>query len=180
MATVQGIMESSKDLGSVLSRVEVLEKQLAAREQELKDAKQKEEDARRQVEQLNSVNSKLIETKREAMKQEFNDKVRDWIKHMDPKLVPDPLKDEFLTSCEKFAEKGDDTGVWKVVCCTSAAHQQQVNTIQKLTEDYNALKKSMEGEFRTEESRKRKEVEPVTISSGHGVWEQLEGMCRSY
>jgi len=68
----------------------------------------------------------------------------------------------------------------QVVCCASAVHQNQVNTIQKLTEEYNTLKKTMDGgEFRTEESRKRKEMEPAT-STTMGVWEQLEGMCRSY
>lgn len=66
------------------------------------------------------------------------------------------------------------------MCCASAVHQNQVNTIQKLTEEYNALKKTIDGgEFRTEESRKRKESEPTTAPT-FGVWEQLEGMCRSY
>ncbi len=67
-----------------------------------------------------------------------------------------------------------------MVCCASAVHQNQVNTIQKLTEEYNALKKTIDGgEFKAEESRKRKEAEPTT-ASGFGVWEQLEGMCKSY
>ena len=91
---------ASKDLGSVLSHVETLQKQLLAKENELKEVKQREEEARRQAEQLNSVNMKLTEAKREAMKEEFNGKVRDWIKSMDEKLVPDTLKEEFLTSCK--------------------------------------------------------------------------------
>lgn len=169
-----------KDLGSVLSHVETLQKQLMAKENELKEAKQREDEARRQAEQLNSVNMKLTEAKREAMKQEFNDKVRDWIKDMDTKMVPDTLKEEFLSSCERFADKGDETGVWKVVCCASAAHQHQVNTIQKLTEDYNNLKKSVDGQFNGEESRKRKEMEPSTVPAVSSVWEQLEGMCKAY
>jgi hypothetical protein len=164
----------------VLSHVETLQKQLMAKDNELKEAKQREDEARRQAEQLNSVNMKLTEAKREAMKQEFNDKVRDWIKDMDTKMVPDTLKEEFLSSCERFADKGDETGVWKVVCCASAAHQHQVNTIQKLTEDYNNLKKSVDGQFNGEESRKRKEMEPSTVPAVSSVWEQLEGMCKAY
>jgi hypothetical protein len=86
----------------------------------------------------------------------------------------------FLASCENFAKKGDDTGVWKVVCCASSAHQHHVNTIQKLTEDYNNLKKTIDGgQFHSEESRKRKEMDP-TPAVANGVWEQLEGMCRTY
>ena len=66
------------------------------------------------------------------------------------------------------------------MCCASAVHQNQVNTIQKLTEEYNALKKTIDGgEFKTEESRKRKEAEPTTTAA-FGVWEQLEGMRKSY
>ena len=191
---------SNKDLSSVLSHVETLQKQLVARETELKESRQREEEARKQAEQLSSINSKLSEAKREEMQQDFNSKVREWIKDLDSKQVPEPLKEEFLNSCEKFANAGNDTGVWKVrtfhffimsaayvtfvckqvVCCASAVHQNQINMIQKLTEDYNALKKTIDGgEFKAEESRKRKEAEPTTVSA-FGVWEQLEGMCKSY
>ncbi len=57
-----------------------------------------------------------------------------------------------------------------------------MNTIQKLTEDYNALKKTVDGgEFRSEESRKRKEMEAsTTVSAPFGVWEQLESVCNRY
>ena len=59
-------------------------------------------------------------------------------------------------------------------------HQNQVNTIQKLTEDYNSLKKTIdEGNFKTEESRKRKEMEPSAATTLN-VWEQLESMCKTY
>ena len=171
---------TNKDLASVLAHVEALQKQLVTKEAELRDSKLKEDEARRQAEQLSNINSKLSEAKREAMKQDFNGKVREWIKDLDSKQVPDTLKDEFLSSCERFAEAGNDTGVWKVLCCASAVHQNQVNTIQKLTEEYNTLKKTIDGgEFRTEESRKRKEMEP-TSGPAFSVWEQLEGMCRSY
>jgi hypothetical protein len=67
-----------------------------------------------------------------------------------------------------------------VVCCASSVHQNQVNTIQKLTEDYNELKKTVEGgNFQSEDSRKRKEMEPPSAAAP-GVWEQLEGLCKSY
>ena len=68
-----------------------------------------------------------------------------------------------------------------MVCCASSVHQNQVNTIQKLTDEYNELKKTVEGgNFHTEDSRKRKEMEPASASANPGVWEQLEGLCRSY
>ena len=59
-------------------------------------------------------------------------------------------------------------------------HQNQVNTIQKLTEDYNELKKTVEGgNFQSEDSRKRKEMEAPSAAAP-GVWEQLEGLRKSY
>lgn len=166
-----------QDLGSVLSQVETLQKQLMSKEAEVKEARMREEEARRKAEELNSLNSKLTEAKREAMQEDFNSKIRSWITGLDEKAVPDPLKKEFLESCEKFAQTGNESGVWKVVCCASAAHQHQVNTIQKLTDDYNALKKTIDGgEFA--DSKKRKEAEPCTPASR--VWDDLQSMCRSY
>jgi hypothetical protein len=70
-----------------------------------------------------------------------------------------------------------------VVTCASSVHQNQVNTIQKLTEDYNELKKKYDGgggEFQSDDSRKRKEMEQPSASVAPGVWEQLEGLCKSY
>ncbi len=68
-----------------------------------------------------------------------------------------------------------------MVCCASSVHQNQVNAIQKLTDDYNELKKTVDGgQFNSEESRKRKEMEPPSAAVASGVWEQLEGLCKSY
>ena len=81
---------------------------------EAEEERVREEEARQQASQLSIMNSKLTEAKREAMKEEFNGKVREWIKDLDTKQVPEPLKEEFLNSCEKFADTGNETGVWKV------------------------------------------------------------------
>jgi hypothetical protein len=168
---------SNKDLASVLKHVETLQSQLAAKDSELKEARDKEEAARARAAQLAEVNSKLSEAKREQMRSDFNERVRAWVRDMDSKQVPEELKEEFLTNAEKFVNEGNDVGAWKVICCASSVHQNQVNAIQKLTDDYNALKKTVDGgEFG--DSRKRKEMEPS--SGGGNVWEQLEGMCRSY
>ena len=167
---------NSKDLTSLLSQVEALQKQLASQSGELAQSKEKEEQTRQQLKSLEDLNSKLTESKREAMKQEFQDRIQGWIKDMDAKQVPDQLKEEFLKGAENLANKGNENGVWKVVCCASAVHQNQVNTINTLTEQYNALKSKVEGgEFRSEESRKRKEPEAST-----DVWSQLEGLCTGF
>ena len=116
MDTSSSNTQQGKDLNSIMSQVENLQRQLASQAAELKDTKDREEAARRQVEQLNEVNSKLTEAKREAMKQDFNNVVQGWIRSMDPKQVPDSLKEEFLNGVEKFVDKGNESGIWKVGC----------------------------------------------------------------
>jgi predicted ribosome quality control (RQC) complex YloA/Tae2 family protein len=113
-STANGQQQQGKDLSSIMTQVENLQRQLAAQASELKEVRDREEAARRQVEQLNEVNSKLTEAKREAMKQDFNNVVQGWIRSMDPKQVPDSLKDEFLSGVEKFVDKGNESGIWKV------------------------------------------------------------------
>ena len=105
---------ASKDMGSVLTHIELLQKQLAEKNVELSETKQREEAARNQNVQLNALNEKLSEAKREAMREDFNNKVRGWVQEFDPKQVPEVIKTEFLNEVEKFVEKGNETGAWKV------------------------------------------------------------------
>jgi small-conductance mechanosensitive channel len=167
---------NTKDLASLLAHVETLQRQLSSQSTELKTSREQEESARSQLKQLEDINNKLSESKREDMRAKLQEHIQGWVKSFDEKEVPAHLKEEFLSGVGKFAEKGDETGVWKVVCCASAVHQNQVNTINRLTEEYNELKSKVDrGEFRSAESRKRKEPE-----EGTNVWSQLEGMCKNY
>ena len=103
-----------KDLSSVLAHIEMLQKQLAEKNAELSETKVREESAKQQVAQLNELNTKLSEAKREAMRENFNNKVRGWIRDLDPKQVTDGVKEEFLNGVEKFVDKGNENGAWKV------------------------------------------------------------------
>jgi predicted nuclease with TOPRIM domain len=109
-----GANGGNKDLSSVLAHIESLQKQLVEKTTELGEVKQREESARNQVAQLNDLNAKLTEAKREAMREEFNNKVRGWIQSLDSKEVPDVVKEEFLNGAERFVDKGNETGAWKV------------------------------------------------------------------
>jgi DNA repair exonuclease SbcCD ATPase subunit len=107
-----------KDLSSVLAHIETLQKQLAEKNVELGEVRQREEAAKNQVAQLNDLNEKLSEAKREAMREDFNNKVRGWIQSLDSKEVPDGVKQEFLDGAENFIKKGTDNGAWKVCFLT--------------------------------------------------------------
>ena len=170
---------SGKDTASLLAHMETMQRVINEKDNALKECMQREETVRGQLKQLEDTNEKLSEAKREAMKTDLNERIQGWIRALDSKQVPDALKEEFLAGAEKFVKKGDDTGVWQVMCCASAVHQNQVNTINRLTEEYNALKTKVDGgEFRSDESRKRKE--PDATLPATDVWSQLEGMCTSY
>jgi chromosome segregation ATPase len=111
-----------KDMSSCLSHIEILQKQLAEKNSELSETKLREETARNQVAQLNELNAKLSQAKREAMREDFNNNVRGWIQGLDSKQVPEGMKEEFIDGLEKFVDKGNDTGAWKVgalICGTS-------------------------------------------------------------
>jgi hypothetical protein len=64
------------------------------------------------------------------MREDFNNRVRGWIQDLDPKQVPEGIKEEFLTGVEKFVDKGNETGAWKVnlffisliLCFTTKIH----------------------------------------------------------
>ena len=102
------------DLPSALSHIEALQKQLAEKNAELSETKLREETARNQVAQLNELNAKLSQAKREAMREDFNNNVRGWIQGLDSKQVPEGMKEEFIDGLEKFVDKGNDNGAWKV------------------------------------------------------------------
>jgi len=92
-------------------------------------------------------------------------------------------REEFMQGMERMVqETKEDSPVWQVMCQASAAHKRNVNQLQKLTEDYNALKTKVEGgNFASEDSRvsggKRKEMEEPTRGGGN-VWEEFESMCK--
>ena len=89
--------------------------------------------------------------------------------------------DLFMQGMEKIVkETKDDSPVWQVMCCASAAHKKNVTQMQKLQDDYNSLRSKVEGgTFRTEEARvgeKRKEAEEPSRSGN--AWDEFEIMCR--
>jgi hypothetical protein len=51
------------------------------------------------------------------MREDFTNKVRGWIQGLDSKQVPDAVKQEFLDGAERFVDKGNETGAWKVSFC---------------------------------------------------------------
>jgi hypothetical protein len=162
--------ESKSDMSSVLVQIKSLQEKLASRDDMLMQYKQ-------QVEELEKTNEKLGVAQRSAMKDKFEKEIQTWITSWPESQFDQQQKSEILEKAASMANKGIENGVWKLLCCASSIHKEQVNSINKLTEDYNSLKQKLDGgEFRHEESRKRKEPEAAVPDA----WSQLENMCKNY
>jgi len=158
--------DKQPDLSSVLNHVSALEKEKQTLQEYLK--------------QQNARLEKLTAAKREEMKKQLDTMITEWIKGID--VTDEKQKQEFMQGMERIVnDTKEDSPVWQVMCQASAAHKRNVTQLQKITEDYNALKTKVEGgTFATEESRisgsKRKEAEEPTRAGN--VWDDFESICR--
>ena len=107
------------DISSLLAHVAALEQERAA----LRAEKEKAENVlQSRTEQL----SKLQEGKRTEMKAKLDTMITDWLKDID--VGDEAVKQEFMNGMERIVtETKEDSGVWKVMCCASAAHKQRVS-----------------------------------------------------
>jgi BMFP domain-containing protein YqiC len=160
--------DKQPDLSSVLTHVSTLEKEKQALQEYLKQQNEKLE--------------KLTAAKREEMKKQLDNMIENWLNKID--VSDEKQKQEFMSGMQRIVkEKKEESPVWQVMCQASAAHIRNVNQLQKITEDYNALKTKVEGgTFASEDSRiaglKRKEPEEPSRAKEGGAWDEFETMCR--
>jgi hypothetical protein len=66
------------------------------------------------------------------------------------------VRSQFKEGMERVVKNtAEDSGVWQVVVCASAAHSRRINELEKLRAEHEELKTKMNGEFGSESSRKR-------------------------
>lgn len=158
--------DKQPDLSSVLNHVTSLEKEKQALQDYLKQQNEKLE--------------KLTAAKRDEMKKQLDSMIANWLDQID--VTDDKQKQEFMSGMQKIVkETKEESPVWQVMCQASAAHIKNVNQLQKITEEYNALKTKVEGgTFASEDARiaggKRKEPEEPARSGN--AWDEFESMCR--
>lgn len=156
-----------KDLSSVLNHVTELEKERLRLQEHLKEQNAKLE--------------KLTASKREEMKKQLDTMITEWINGID--VNDDKQREEFMKGMSRMVQDTkEDSPVWQVMCCASAAHKRNVTQLQQLKEEYDALKTKVEGGvFASEANRlsgtKRKETDEVT-ETGRNVWDEFESMCK--
>ena len=159
------------DISSVLSHMQSLET----------DKKKLEEFVALQNQKL----EKLTAGKRDEMKKQLDGLIAEWLKDID--VTDEEVKKEFMTGMERIVkDTKEESGVWQVMCCASAAHKRNVGRLQEIQSEYNTLKTRVEGgTFRSEDARvvgKRKEPEEEARGgqgSGGNVWDEFESMMKT-
>lgn len=158
--------ETSRDLSSVLNHVTALEREREALQNSLKEQNLKLE--------------KLTASKREEMKKQLDTMISEWINQID--VHDEKQKEQFMQGMHKMVqETKEDSPVWQVMCCASAAHKRNVTNLQQIKEEYDALKTKIEGgNFAHEDARMTgsKRKEPEAPSRSGNVWDEFEDMCK--
>lgn len=143
------------ELTSILTQVQTLQTDREKLMRELDVAKQKVE--------------KLTEGKRQEMQQSLNTVIAKWL---EDSVENEGVRTQFKEGMERLVKNtAEDSGVWQVVVCASAAHTKRINEMEKLRGEYEELKTKMNGEFGGPEGsrkRAREETKEAGGASGGG------------
>ena len=127
------------ELNSILTQVQSLQTDREKLMRELDNARQKVE--------------KLTEGKRAEMKNSLDTVIAKWL---EDSVENEGVRTQFKEGMERLVKNtAEDSGVWQVVVCASAAHARRLNEIERLRTEHEELKTKMGGEFGQEASRKR-------------------------
>jgi hypothetical protein len=127
------------ELTSILSQVQNLQTDREKLMKELEVTRQKVE--------------KLTEGKRAEMKNALDTVVARWL---EDSVENETIRTQFKEGMERLVKNtAEDSGVWQVAVCASAAHARRLNEIERLRTEHEELKTRMGGEFGNEASRKR-------------------------
>jgi chromosome segregation ATPase len=143
LSTDSTAASSKPELNSILSQVQNLQTDREKLMRELEFAKQKVE--------------KLTEGKRVEMKQCLDTVIAKWLEES---VENEANRTNFKQGLERLVkDTAEDSGVWQVVVCASAAHARRATEMEKLRLEYEQLKSKASGDFGSEASRKRSREE---------------------
>ena len=147
------------ELSSILTQVQNLQTDREKLMKELETAKQKVE--------------KLTEGKRTEMKTALDTVVAKWL---EDSVENETIRTQFKEGMERLVKNtAEDSGVWQVVVCASAAHAKRLNEMERLRVEHEELKTRVNGEFSNEASRKRpREEAKDTKENGNDFWAGFE------
>ena len=141
MGTVQQQGNTGIDLGSVLAKIQSLEKEKA--------------DMRAQLDVVSGKLSKLQESKRAEMEQMMNSTISKWLENLNTSDAA--AKEQLKLGLNHLVQSGDESGVWNVIACASSNWATNVNQIETLTTQLNEYREKERlltgGIFQSEDSR---------------------------
>lgn len=152
------------ELNSILTQVQSLQTDREKLMKELDNARQKVE--------------KLTEGKRLEMKNSLDTVIAKWL---EDSVENEGVRSQFKEGMERLVKNtAEDSGVWQVVVCASAAHARRINEIERLRTEHEELKTKMGGEFGQEASRKRarEETKEVGETNTSDFWVGFEDSVR--
>lgn len=151
MSSSSSLAEPPKaELSSILSQVQNLQSDREKLMKELENAKQKVE--------------KLTEGKRAEMKTSLDTVIAKWL---EDSVENEAVRGQFKEGMERLVKNtAEDSGVWQVVVCASAAHARRASEIERLRLECEDLKSKVTGEFGSEASRKRGREETKEGAAG--------------
>jgi hypothetical protein len=127
------------ELTGILSQVQNLQTDREKLMKELEVAKQRVE--------------KLTEGKRAEMKNALDTVVAKWL---EDSVENETVRTQFKEGMERLVKQtAEDSGVWQVAVCASAAHAKKIDELERLRAEHEELKTRVNGEFGNEASRKR-------------------------
>jgi len=136
---MESALASKPELNSILSQVQNLQTD--------------REKLMRQLEFANQKVEKLTEGKRVEMKQCLEQQIAKWLEES---VENEANRKNFMQGLERLVkDTAEDSGVWQVVVCASAAHARRATEIEKLRLECEQLKTKGVGDFGSEASRKR-------------------------
>ena len=148
------------ELTSILSQVQNLQTDREKLMKELEVTRQKVE--------------KLTEGKRAEMKNALDTVVAKWL---EDSVENEGVRAQFKEGMERLVKNtAEDSGVWQVAVCASAAHARKINELERLRAEHDELKTRMGGEFGNETSRKRgrEETKETEESAPTDFWAGFE------
>lgn len=130
---------------------------------------------------------KFTESKRAEMQTMLDSVIQKWLLNIQTKDAAS--KESLQLGLQNLVKKGDENGIWDVICCASAAHVATVNEMEDLRLQVNKYKENEQqlrkGVFTDESSRvesddrvtgKRKQVEDSTAEDTYpnDIWSEFQ------
>lgn len=163
-------LPSQQDLSSILAQVKGLEEEKSKLMRML-------EDERNRLKDVQAKADRMSESKRAEMRQALEGVIMKWLQDS---VEDERLREEFKQGMTRLVDNtAEDSGVWQVVCQASNRHARDLEQLEQMRVENDALKSKAGGEFHEEGARKRARDEGEAAGGSANIWTEFETDLRS-